>query len=106
MSDETRLEINTAAQRYEFFLGERRIGLADYRDEGEAVRIPHTEIDPAVGGRGLGSRMVRDVLDDLRAHDRKVLPDCPFVAKVIREDKSYLDLVPASSRVSYGLPAS
>ncbi|MGI8881153.1 MAG: GNAT family N-acetyltransferase [Jatrophihabitans sp.] len=104
MSDEARLETNTAAQRYEFYIGQRMIGLADYRDQGEAISIPHTEIDPEVGGRGLGSRMVRGVLDDLRARHRQVLPDCPFVAKVIREDGSYLDLVPDGSRAAYGLP--
>lgn len=106
VSDEARLETNPAAQRYEFYLGQRRIGLADYRDQGDAVSIPHTEIDPAVGGRGLGSQMVRGVLDDLRAQHRQVLPDCPFVAKVIRENGSYLDLVPVGSRAAYGLPAA
>lgn len=105
MSEQTRLVDVPERSRFEFFSGTTRIGLADYRDHGSAVSIPHTEIDPAYGGHGLGTAMVRGVLDALRGSARMVLPDCPFVRKVIVEDPGYLDLVPAAERAAYRLPA-
>ena len=72
---------NTAQHRYEILEDGRVIGLASYRDEGRGiVQLPHTEIDPAYGGRGLGSQLVRYALDDIRDSGCRVDPACPFVA--------------------------
>ncbi len=41
--------------RYVLELDGRRVGLLDYRLDGERIALIHTEIDPAFEGRGLGS---------------------------------------------------
>jgi predicted GNAT family acetyltransferase len=84
---------NEAAGRYEIFLGERRVGLADFYRHGDVVVIPHTETLPEYGGRGLASQLVRYCLDDIRAQGLQVAPACPFVAAYIRKNPEYADLI-------------
>ncbi len=82
-----------AASRYELRSGDTVLGRIDYRDRGDVRTMAHAEIDPAHGGTGLGRRMVRAALDDCRAHGRRVVPACPFVGHVVREEPAYADLV-------------
>lgn len=67
-------------------------GLLDYRFRGERYDLHHTEVDPALGGRGLGTRLVRAALDELVARDATVVPTCSFVAAVIDADPAYASL--------------
>ena len=72
------------ADRYELSAGGERVGLIDYRRiRADVIAMTHAEVDPALGGRGLGSVMVREALQDVRARALKVRPDCPFVADYI-----------------------
>ena len=57
------------------------------------ITLRHTEIDPSVGGRGLGSALVRFALDDARARGLTVIPRCPFVAAFIVRHPEYEELV-------------
>ena len=62
------------------------------------------EIDDAFEGQGLGSRLVRHVLDDARQHNLEVVPVCPFVRDYIaRHPDDYVDLVPEPMRVKFDL---
>ena len=55
------------ATSYEIELDGEPVGLLSYRLAGDMITHRHTEIDPSVGGRGLGSALVRFALDDARA---------------------------------------
>ena len=84
---------NPEELRYELWLGATRAGFIEYRSEPGAILLVHTEVDPAVEGRGLGSRLVAGALDDLRARDLKLVPLCPFVRAYLRHHREYADLV-------------
>ncbi|HEX2903756.1 MAG TPA: GNAT family N-acetyltransferase [Jatrophihabitans sp.] len=92
MSDPELLN-NAEAQQYELWLDGRRASLASYRERGGVVVIPHTETDPAYGGRGLAGQLVRFALDDIRSRGRLVEPACPFVARYIEQHPEYADLL-------------
>jgi predicted GNAT family acetyltransferase len=79
--------------RYEIELDGERVGLLLYRLAGDIITYRHTETDPSVGGRGLGSTLVRFALDDARARGLSVIPVCPFVAHFIVRHPDYEDLV-------------
>jgi len=53
-------------------------------DAGRTV-MPHTKIDPAYKGQGLGSTLVADALSDLADRHATVVPECPFVAGYLSE---------------------
>jgi predicted GNAT family acetyltransferase len=70
-----------------------RVGRLTYRLADGMITFRHTEIDPSVGGRGLGSALVRYALDDSRARGLAVIPACPFVAAFIVRHPEYEALV-------------
>jgi uncharacterized protein len=70
--------------RYEIRLGDRRIGVAAYHRSGSTIAFTHTEVDSACEGRGFGTRLVAEALDDARRQGLEVLPLCSFVAAVVK----------------------
>jgi predicted GNAT family acetyltransferase len=85
---------NEKAKRYELVDDDNVIGVAAYRPEGDDTLVfPHTEIAPALQGRGLGERLVRGALDDVRRRSAKVRPACWFVADFMRHNPDYADLL-------------
>ncbi len=83
---------NEERHRYELVIDDAIAGIADYRAEGDTLVFPHTEIDPALRGRGMGERLVRSALDDVRARGAKVRALCWFVDDFIRHNPDYADL--------------
>lgn len=89
--------------RFEVYEDGDLAGFVDLVREGDAVAIPHTEVDPARGGRGLASELVRVTLDTLRDQGTPVLPYCSFVAGYIGKHPEYVSLVPEPRRGRFGL---
>jgi uncharacterized protein len=89
-----RVQHNADRSRYELFVDGQLAGLADYERRQDGVLVfPHTEIDSARRGQGLGASLVRGALDDVRASQRVVEPRCWFVARFIDDNPDYRDLL-------------
>lgn len=81
-------------RRYEVTADGELAGFAEYRDMDGARVFTHTEVFDEFEGKGIGSALVRALLDDQRAAGRKIVPLCPFVARYVREHPDeYGDLV-------------
>lgn len=52
----------------------------------------HTFVPDALRGRGVASRLVKHALDYAKDQQMKVLPTCPFVARIMERDAAYADL--------------
>jgi len=83
---------NPAEYRYELHT-DAGAALALYRLADGVMTFTHTEVPMALRGRGIGSQMMRGVLDDVRARGMKVVPRCPFVADYIDRNPQYADLL-------------
>ena len=80
--------------RYEVALDGQMVGLLDYRRGRDgAVHLTHAEVSPRVGGRGVGSALVRGALDDLAEKGERIVPVCSFVRSVVRDNPDYQRLV-------------
>jgi predicted GNAT family acetyltransferase len=88
-----RVSDNWDRARYEILFDGALAGFSTYRRTGDTVVIRHTEIADEFEGHGLGGRLARGALDDIRARGLRVVPQCPFIAKFIREHPEYGDLV-------------
>ena len=86
------LRQNTARNRYEFDI-EGGEALAFYRLANGLMTFTHTEVPAQLRGRGLGSQMMRAVLEDVRAQGLKVIPRCPFVGDYIDRHPEFADLL-------------
>jgi predicted GNAT family acetyltransferase len=85
---------NADRRRYEARITGQLAGFADYRVTDQTVVFTHTEVQPEFEGRGVGSALVRQALDDVRrdgTHRVQVL--CPFVQGWIDRHPDYTDLL-------------
>jgi uncharacterized protein len=92
---EVRIADAPERSRYEVTVDGELAGLIAYQERrGERFFLSHTQIYPEHEGTGLGSRLVRATLDDLRRRGKRVMPFCPFVHGWILRHREYADLVP------------
>jgi predicted GNAT family acetyltransferase len=98
-ASEARVVDNPDELRYELWLGQTCAGFLAYRREPGALVLVHTDIDPALEGRGLGSRLVAGALADMRTRGLKLVPLCPFV-DYLRRHPEHQDLVVRDPAVS------
>jgi len=89
--------------RFEIRDGDRVLGLASYHVDNGVMTLPHTEVDPSVGGRGIGTALVAGVLTAARERGLHVLPYCSFVRHYIQQHPEDVDLVAEDDRPHFGL---
>ena len=89
--------------RFEIRVDDRLVGLASYHVDNGVMTLPHTEVDPSMGGRGLGTTLVTAVLDAARERGLHVLPYCSFVRRHIQQHPELIDLVAEADRPQFGL---
>lgn len=75
-----------AKERYEITVDGGIAGFTEFvlASPGRVI-FPHTEIDPAYGGRGLGTTLVGEAMTDMARRGDTVIPVCPFVIKYLKE---------------------
>lgn len=83
---------NTAAKRFETNI-DGQTGYISYQERNDALVYDHTIVPQALGGQGVGSALVKHALEYARAHDKKVVPQCSFVASYISKHPDYQDLL-------------
>ena len=84
---------NVEKHRFEAWVDGELAGFSEYVPHDGWLVFVHTETDPAYAGRGVGSRLARGALDDVRARGLKLTPQCPFIAAFIKRHPAYADLV-------------
>ncbi|HEX9474447.1 MAG TPA: malate synthase G [Steroidobacteraceae bacterium] len=67
-----------------------------YRRVGQTLWLDHAEVPAALGGRGVGTRLVRQSLDLVRSRGERIVPRCPFIAWFVRGHPEYADLCAAA----------
>jgi predicted GNAT family acetyltransferase len=76
------------------------VAFLTYRRRDGRLFLLHTDVPQALQGRGMGTRLVREVLDEARERGESIVPRCPFVQSFLREHPEYLSMVQAPSRSS------
>ena len=89
--------------RFEIEVDGELAGFLDYRKDGDEYALPHTRIYPPYEGNGLGHELVRGALVEISERGGTVLPYCPFVPRVIRDNPELTDLVREEERPTFGL---
>jgi predicted GNAT family acetyltransferase len=97
--EDLRIVDDRIGQRYEARLGGRVVGFAEYRRVRGRIIFVHTEVDPAMEGKGIGGRLAAGALDDVRAQGLTFSVKCPFIASYVKRHPEYDDI-----RVELGEP--
>lgn len=85
---EITVQRDDAEGRYEIRVGDVLAGFSEfYVDPRGRIVVPHTEIDPAFEGRGLGKILVGQELADIAARGETLVPRCPFVRRYLQKNE-------------------
>jgi uncharacterized protein len=88
---------NQEAHRYELWLEDKRIGLADYSLTPGERHFVHTEVDPDQQNKGYAADLMREALADVRANSKdKVVPVCSYVVMYMKRHPETHDLLKGS----------
>ena len=85
---------NKAHHRYELAV-DGHLAATYYAISGNVITFIHTEVPPELGGKGVGSKLIKGALDQVRAEGLKVIARCPFVKAYIEKHPDYADLLNA-----------
>jgi uncharacterized protein len=85
---------NKAENRYELAV-DGHIAATCYEIADGVITFVHTRVPPELGGKGIGSTLIRGALDQVRAEGLKVVARCPFVKAFIDKHPDYADLLKA-----------
>ena len=83
---------NEAAKRFETTI-DGHIGYISYQERDGKLVYDHTIVPQELGGRGVGSALVKHALTYARDNDKKVVPQCSFVSSYIDKHPDYQDLL-------------
>ncbi|CEG07970.1 hypothetical protein BN961_01376 [Afipia felis] len=83
---------NPTEGRYELTV-DGHLAATYYKLSDGVITFVHTEVPKELGGRGIGSQLVKGALDDVRSRHIKVFPQCPFVKAYIDKHADYADLL-------------
>lgn len=86
------LKNNKAANRFEM-LFEKHLSVIEYEIKGDVIALLHTEVDPALEGRGAGTAIVEKTLKHIEDSGLQLLPLCPFVSAYINRHPEWERIV-------------
>ncbi len=98
---------NTEAHRYEYCIGEHTAYI-EYvaSDEKGPLYLTHTIVPSALGGQGIGSKLVTDVLRQIDQDGLRIVPVCPFIREYIQKHPEWEHLVTSPGSSSSDLTQS
>jgi predicted GNAT family acetyltransferase len=79
---------NPSQSRFELKVGDH-LAVAYYTLSPGAITFTHTEVPEALSGQGVGTRIARGALEQMRARGLKIVPECPFIAGFIRKNPEF-----------------
>jgi predicted GNAT family acetyltransferase len=89
------VEDNRDESRYEAWIGDRLVGIAEYEhpDEAGPIVFTHTEVLPGSEGKGVGRGLAKAALEDVRARGLKLIPECEFIQGYLKRHPAEADLL-------------
>lgn len=84
---------NVDKQRYEIHVDGTFAGFTQALEDGDVVTFPHTVVFDEFEGQGLAGQLVTAALDDVRIRGKKIVAECPYVARFVEKHPAYADLV-------------
>ena len=83
---------NIEAKQFQFDLGDA-IAKIEYIKAKEKIYLTHTEVPSSYEGKGIGSALIKQTLEHIKAQDWTLIPLCPFVALYLKRHPEWKALV-------------
>lgn len=69
------------------------MAIADYIHVKDKIIITHTIVPKELEGKGIGSLLIKQVLEDIKVRDLYVVPECEFVRAYIEKHPEWKSIV-------------
>lgn len=83
---------NATAHRFEMKVGDE-LAIIEYKRSSAVIMLLHTEVTPALEGKGAATAIIEKVLDYVETHHLKLVPLCPLIAAYIKKHPEWNRLV-------------
>lgn len=80
-------------QRFELRREGEVVGYATFREQGDAVVVPHVETLGEHRGQGYAGQLMAGIVEHLRSTGRTIVPHCSFAASYMRAHPEHDDLL-------------
>lgn len=67
--------------------------LLHYEREGDVLNFHHTFVPPELRGKGMAEKIVAQGFEYAKANHLKVIPSCPYVARLVMKNPDWKKLV-------------
>lgn len=90
---DTPVKDNARKNRFELDY-DNKLAVVEYRKlDDETLALTHTEVDPSLEGEGVGSHLVKSVLEYVDRNNLRIVPLCPFVAVYLKRHPDWNRIV-------------
>ncbi len=89
---EVKIIENTEKKRFEAEI-DGRMAFIEYIRAKQQIYLTHTEVPVALEGKGIGSSMVKQVLQQIKNEGLELVPLCPFVAAYVKRHPEWRELL-------------
>jgi hypothetical protein len=86
------LKNNRINKQFEFHI-DGLIPKLEYIRAKDRIFLTHTEVPEKLEGQGIGSQLIKAVLEEVERQELTLVPLCPFVAGYIKEHPEWKRLV-------------
>jgi predicted GNAT family acetyltransferase len=93
MTEDYELIDNKERRQYEFHIEKYTPRIEYIKSSNGEIYLTHTEVPPALNGRGIGSLLVEKSLKDIEDQGLRLVPLCPFVAAYIHKHPEWKRIV-------------
>ncbi|MBI1782652.1 MAG: N-acetyltransferase [Sphingobacteriales bacterium] len=83
---------NTTLNRFEMKVGEN-LAIIEYKELPGKIALLHTEVEPALEGKGAATAIIEKTLDYIEKNNLKLIPLCPLVVAYIKRHPEWNRIV-------------
>ncbi|MFN2453951.1 MAG: GNAT family N-acetyltransferase [Pyrinomonadaceae bacterium] len=85
---------NKQKHQFEMPLDENKLAFIQYKKtDGGVLALTHTEVPEEFEGQGIGSVLVKGMLEIVRTAELKIAPECPFIAAYLQRHPEHQELI-------------
>lgn len=92
-ASEQTISLNQGKHRFDLLTDGKLSLVAFFQPDEHTLALTHTEVHPDLEGQGIGSNLVKQVLEYAEQHGQKIVPLCPFVATYIKRHPDWQRVV-------------
>ncbi|MBC7571142.1 MAG: N-acetyltransferase [Spirosoma sp.] len=97
---DTSVKDNTYKNRFELNYA-NKLAIVEYRQlDDETLALTHTEVDASLEGQGVGSHLVKGVLEYVDRNNLRIVPACPFITTYLKRHPDWNRLISTSYSVA------